>query len=59
STFTYALVPIKATKATALKAFLKWAISEEAQKYGPKLDFAPLPATVVSADEKTIEKIEP
>jgi phosphate transport system substrate-binding protein len=59
STFTYALVPLKAPKATTLKAFLKWAISEEAQKTGPKLDFAPLPATVKRADEKTIETVEP
>jgi phosphate transport system substrate-binding protein len=57
STFTYALVPVKAPKASTLTAFLKWAISEEAQKFGPKLDFAPLPSIVVSADQKTIEKV--
>lgn len=57
STFTYALVPEKAPKASTLKPFLQWAITE-GQKFGPKLDFAPLPAKVVSADEATIAKIE-
>ncbi len=57
STFTYAIVPIESPKAETLKPFLKWAITE-GQKFGPKLDFAPLPAKVVSADEATIEKIK-
>ncbi|HTU80131.1 MAG TPA: phosphate ABC transporter substrate-binding protein PstS [Solirubrobacteraceae bacterium] len=56
STFTYALVPEKAPKASTLKPFLKWAI-HEGQTFGPKLDFAPLPEQVVKADEATIEKI--
>jgi phosphate transport system substrate-binding protein len=57
STFTYALVPLKSTKASTLKPFLKWAIST-GQKFGPKLDFAPLPEAVVKADEATIEKVQ-
>ena len=57
STFTYALVPEKAPKASTLKAFLKWAITT-GQKYGPKLDFVPIPAAVRAADEATIEKVE-
>jgi phosphate transport system substrate-binding protein len=56
STFTYALVPEKAPKASTLKPFLKWAITE-GQTFGPKLDFAPLPEEVIKADEATIEKI--
>ncbi len=56
STFTYALVPTSSPKASTLKPFLKWAITE-GQQFGAKLDFAPLPAQVVSADEATIEKI--
>ncbi|HUN77705.1 MAG TPA: phosphate ABC transporter substrate-binding protein PstS [Solirubrobacteraceae bacterium] len=56
STFTYALVPESAPKASTLKPFLKWAINE-GQSFGAKLEFAPLPAKVVSADEATIEKI--
>jgi phosphate transport system substrate-binding protein len=58
STFTYVLVPLKAPKAATLKPFLKWAISE-GQRFGPRLDFAPLPAQVVSADDATIERIAP
>ncbi len=57
STFTYALVPLKSPKADTLKAFLKWAITA-GQKFGPKLDFAPLPAEILSADETTIARIE-
>jgi phosphate transport system substrate-binding protein len=57
STFTYALVPVQSPKAKTLKPFLKWAISE-GQKYGPELDFAPLPEAIVKADEATIEKIK-
>jgi phosphate transport system substrate-binding protein len=57
STFTYAIVPTNSPKAKELKPFLTWAISSSGQKYGPKLDFAPLPAKVVSADQTTIGKI--
>lgn len=56
STFTYALVPLKAPNAPTLKPFLKWAINE-GQAFGPKLLFAPLPAKVRTADEATIGKI--
>jgi phosphate transport system substrate-binding protein len=56
STFTYALVPEHSPKASTLKPFLKWAVTE-GQQFGAKLDFAPLPAKVVAADEATIEKI--
>jgi phosphate ABC transporter phosphate-binding protein len=57
STFTYALVPVKSPKAATLTPFLKWAITT-GQKSAPKLDFAPLPAQVLAADEATIAKIE-
>jgi phosphate transport system substrate-binding protein len=57
STFTYALVPQKSSKAETLKPFLKWAITT-GQEFGPKLDFAPLPPEVVAADEATIGKLE-
>jgi phosphate transport system substrate-binding protein len=56
STFTYALVPLSSSKASTLKAFLKWAITD-GQKAGPKLDFAPLPEQIVKADEATIERV--
>jgi len=57
STFTYVLVPLKAPKADTLKPFLTWAITK-GQKFGAKLDFAPLPEAVVKASEATIAKIE-
>ncbi|MHB8659937.1 MAG: phosphate ABC transporter substrate-binding protein PstS [Solirubrobacteraceae bacterium] len=57
STFTYAIVPQSSPKATALKPFLSWAITS-GQADGPKLDFAPLPAEIVSADKATIAKIQ-
>jgi phosphate transport system substrate-binding protein len=56
STFTYAIVPLKAPKAKTLKPFLSWAITT-GQPLGAKLDFAPLPAKVVTADKATIAKI--
>lgn len=56
STFTYALVPEKSPKAQPLTAFLKWAVTE-GQQFGAKLDFAPLPAQILAADEATIAKI--
>jgi phosphate transport system substrate-binding protein len=56
STFTYAIVPLKSPKASALKPFLSWAVTT-GQADGSKLDFAPLPAKVVSADQATIAKI--
>jgi phosphate transport system substrate-binding protein len=56
ATFTYALVPLSSPKAGTLKPFLKWAITE-GQKAGPKLDFAPLPEQIVTADEATIERV--
>lgn len=57
STFTYALVPQKSSKASVLKGFLKWAVTT-GQEFGPKLDFAPLPPEVVAADEAAIGKLE-
>jgi phosphate transport system substrate-binding protein len=58
ATFTYVLVPLESPKAETLKAFLKWAITT-GQKFGPHLDFAPLPPSVVKIDEAAIEKIKP
>ncbi|HET9104320.1 MAG TPA: phosphate ABC transporter substrate-binding protein PstS [Solirubrobacteraceae bacterium] len=59
STFTYALVPTStpSSKATALKTFINWAITD-GQADGPKLDFAPLPAKVVAADKADVNLIK-
>jgi phosphate transport system substrate-binding protein len=56
STFTYALVPESSDKAKTLRDFLTYAIGP-GQKFGAKLQFAPLPARVVEAGRTTIAKI--
>jgi len=56
STFTYALVPKSSPKAKTLRNFLTYAIGP-GQKFGAKLQFAPLPARVFEADRETIAKI--
>jgi phosphate transport system substrate-binding protein len=57
STYTYVIVPLESEKAEALKKFITYAISPEAQEFGPDLDFAPLPKQVVAAGKKAIAKI--
>ncbi|MBA3865657.1 MAG: phosphate ABC transporter substrate-binding protein PstS [Solirubrobacterales bacterium] len=56
STYTYVIVPLETEKATEMKKFIQYAITE-GQSYGPDLDFAPLPKQVVAAAEKAIAKI--
>jgi phosphate transport system substrate-binding protein len=56
STFTYALVPESSGKAKTLRDFLTYAIGP-GQKFGAKLQFAPLPAKVLEAGRTTIAKI--
>ena len=56
STFTYVLFPTTSGKAKTLGDFITYAIGP-GQKFGAKLQFAPLPAKVVSADKKTLAKL--
>lgn len=58
STFTYVIVPkaASASVAGALKKFIGWAVTS-GQQDGPKLDFAPLPPAVVSADQADLNLI--
>jgi len=56
STFTYALVRESSGKAKTLRDFLTYAIGD-GQKFGAKLQFAPLPSRVLEADRKTIARI--
>jgi phosphate transport system substrate-binding protein len=56
STYTYVIVPLETEKATEMKKFIEYAITE-GQSYGPDLDFAPLPKQVVAAGQKAIAKI--
>jgi phosphate transport system substrate-binding protein len=59
STFTYVLVPVNTGShvATTLKAFINWALTD-GQKDGAKLEFAPLPAAVVSAGQADVNLIK-
>jgi phosphate transport system substrate-binding protein len=56
STFTYVIVPRGGPQSALLKSFIGYALTG-GQRFGPGLDFAPLPAPVVAADEKAIAKI--
>ena len=55
-TFTYVIVPVKASKASTLKQFVSWAITS-GQKYGPPLKFFPLPKVVQTGDKKLVRRI--
>jgi phosphate transport system substrate-binding protein len=56
STFSYAIFPSTSGKAEALRNFVTYAIGP-GQKFGRKLQFAPLPAKVVSADKRALAKL--
>jgi phosphate transport system substrate-binding protein len=56
STFTYVIFPTSSGKAKTLSDFVTYAIGP-GQKFGAKLQFAPLPAKVVAADKRSLAKI--
>jgi len=56
STFTYAIVHRGGPKAPQLQQFLRYAIGP-GQQFGPKLQFAKLPAVVLAADRRAIDAI--
>jgi phosphate transport system substrate-binding protein len=56
STFTYVLFPTSSGKAKTLRDFVTYAIGP-GQKFATKLQFAPLPAKVVTADKQTLAKL--
>jgi phosphate transport system substrate-binding protein len=53
STFTYAIVPHAAPQKELLSNFVLYAMTT-GQKYGPALDFAPMPKVVLSAAKATL-----
>jgi phosphate transport system substrate-binding protein len=53
STFTYAIIPHGAPKKGELEQFVNYAITTGA-KYGPALDFAPLPKVVLNAAKRAV-----
>jgi phosphate transport system substrate-binding protein len=56
STFTYCIAPDNPTHASVLKGFIKYALTT-GQKFGPALDFAPLPKAILKADEKAANSL--
>jgi phosphate transport system substrate-binding protein len=57
STFTYAIVPKNSPKASALRLFVLYAMGI-GQKFGPALDFAPIPGVVYKAGLKTVNQLQ-
>lgn len=55
-TFSYALLPKKSDKATELRRFVFYALTQ-GQKLGPRLLFVPIPKVVLVASEKTLKKV--
>jgi phosphate transport system substrate-binding protein len=49
STFSYVIVPKGSPKASSLRVFILYAMGAAGQKFGPALDFAPIPGVVYKA----------
>jgi phosphate transport system substrate-binding protein len=57
STFTYAIVPRTSAKASLLGRFITYAMTT-GQKFGPALDFAPIPKVVLNAGKRTVATLK-
>jgi len=57
STFTYCMVPTTAPQGALLRSFIAYALGA-GQRFGPALDFAPLPKGVHAADEAALNLIQ-
>jgi phosphate transport system substrate-binding protein len=57
STFTYVIVPTSSPKAAQIKAFVKFALSANAQNAIKPYVFAPMPSSVIKAANKTLASI--
>jgi phosphate transport system substrate-binding protein len=55
-TFTWVIVPLQTSKATALKQFVSWAVTK-GQPLGAKLLFVSLPKPVQTAAKRTISRV--
>jgi phosphate transport system substrate-binding protein len=55
-TFTYVIVPLKTSKAAALKSFVNWALNR-GQQFGPRLLFYPIPKAVKTKGLKTVKRV--
>jgi len=56
ASFTWVIVPLKTSKAAALKSFVTWALGP-GQQYGPRLRFVHIPSVVVAAAKKTLKRV--
>jgi phosphate transport system substrate-binding protein len=56
STFTYAIVPGNAPQGALLVQFIRYALGA-GQRFGPPLDFAPIPTVVLRASKATLNNI--
>jgi phosphate transport system substrate-binding protein len=56
STYTYAIVPTTAPQGGLLQSFISYALGA-GQRFGPSLDFAPLPKAVLRAARATVSRI--
>jgi phosphate transport system substrate-binding protein len=57
-TFSYVILPTNSSKATALRRFVFYALTQ-GQTLGPKLLFVPIPKPVLVASERTLKKVQP
>jgi phosphate transport system substrate-binding protein len=56
STFTYAIVPTNAPQGALLQSFISYALGA-GQRFGPSLDFAPIPKVVLRAAHRTLSSV--
>jgi phosphate transport system substrate-binding protein len=56
STFTYAIVPHNGPQKSLVAEFINYAITV-GKKYGPALDFAPMPKVVVTAAKAAVASL--
>lgn len=56
STFTYAFVPTNAPQGALLRSFISYALGA-GQRFGPALDFAPVPKVVLRAAHRTLSRV--
>jgi phosphate transport system substrate-binding protein len=56
STFSYAIVPLSSPKAALLKRLIGYATTS-GQRFGPALDFSPIPKIVLKAAQRTANRL--
>jgi phosphate transport system substrate-binding protein len=57
STYTYCIVPTNAPQGALLKSFISYALAG-GQRFGPSLDFAPLPKSMLAKARATVSRIQ-